>query len=364
MLSAPSVTLRSSPERLHRDVLGEEPRQRRAARAIAAVAQRGERLACQQAAAGGIAEQPQVGRGAGERVLRALLRQQPLRRAVEAVDGFAQARGGLAEGGRVAGAHIGHRRAQLVEIKRDRAAAFQRHLARHQIERLDAVGALVDRGDAGVAVMLGGAGLLDEAHAAVHLHAEGSHLDADIGGERLRDRRQQRSAFMRRLARGVVLAAQRAVERDTGLITDRPRRPGQAAHGEQHALDVGVMDDGAGGALLALARIAKRLLQRALGDRHALQADRQPRPVHHGEHAGHALVLLADEVADRAAVIAIDHGAGGRGMDAELVLDRMRAHVIARAVRQELGDQEQRNALGAGRGIGQAGEHEVDDVGG
>ena len=76
----------------------------------------------------------------------------------------------------------------------------------------------------------------------------------------------------------------------------------------------------------------------------------------------HALVLLADEEADGAAFVAVDHGAGGRGVDAELVLDRMRAHVVARAVGHDLGHQEQRKAFGARRRVGQAGQHEMDDV--
>src|SRR4029077_12411249 len=83
----------------------------------------------------------------------------------------------------------------------------------------------------------------------------------------------------------------------------------------------------------AFARILHGLLRRGLGDRYALQADREPRLVHHGEHAGHAAVLLADQETGRAALIAIHHGAGRRRMDAELVLDRMGAHVVARARR-------------------------------
>ena len=83
------------------------------------------------------------------------------------------------------------------------------------------------------------------------------------------------------LARGFVFAALRAVDGDGGGVADRARRAGQRAHGQQHALDVGVsmIDDAlpAGAALLALARIGERLLRRALGDRHALQADREPR---------------------------------------------------------------------------------------
>ena len=54
-------------------------------------------------------------------------------------------------------------------------------------------------------------------------------------------------------------------------------------------------------------------------------------------------------------------------MDAELVLDRMRAHIVARAgravgIQQKFGDEEQRNAARAGRRVGQARQHEVDDV--
>ena len=85
----------------------------------------------------------------------------------------------------------------------------ERQLARHQVDRLDAVGAFVDRGDAGVAKVLRRAGLLDIAHAAVHLHAERGDLVADVGRERLGDRGQQRGALVRGPARGFVRAALR-----------------------------------------------------------------------------------------------------------------------------------------------------------
>jgi hypothetical protein len=62
-----------------------------------------------------------------------------------------------------------------------------RQLAADQVHGLHAVGALVDRRDAGVAVVLGRAGLLDEAHAAVHLHAERGDLHAHVGGPGLGD---------------------------------------------------------------------------------------------------------------------------------------------------------------------------------
>src|SRR4029077_20899523 len=78
-------------------------------------------------------------------------------------------------------------------------------------------------------------------------------------------------------------------------------------------------------------------------------------------------VFLADEEADRAALVAIDHGAGWRSVNTELVLDRMRAHVVAfpeRAVgvEQELRHQKQRDAFGAGQCVRQPRQYEMNDV--
>ena len=49
-------------------------------------------------------------------------------------------------------------------------------------------------------------------------------------------------------------------------------------------------------------------------------------------------------------------------MNAELVFDRMRTHVVALAAGHNLGHQKQGNAFGARRCIGQTGENEMDDV--
>ena len=64
-------------------------------------------------------------------------------------------------------------------------------------------------------------------------------------------------------------------------------------------------------ALAALAGIGDGLLGRGFRDGDALQADGKPRLVHHDEHAGHAAVFFAHQIADAAAVIAIDHGQVG-----------------------------------------------------
>ena len=76
----------------------------------------------------------------------------------------------------------------LSEVVTDDPALPHSELATSEVDRLDAVGALVDRGDAGVAEMLRSAGLLDEAHAAVDLNADRRELDTHVGAPTLRQR--------------------------------------------------------------------------------------------------------------------------------------------------------------------------------
>jgi hypothetical protein len=117
-------------------------------------------------------------------------------------------------------------------------------------------------------------------------------------------------------------------------------------------------------ALQALARVGERALGDVVHHRQSLQADREARGVHHGEHRHEALVRLPDQVALRA--VEIDH-AGRRAVDAHLVFDRAAAHRVAlahRAVARDLDlrHDEQRDALRARGRVRQAREHQVDDV--
>ncbi len=154
---------------------------------------------------------------------------------------------------------------------------------------------------------------------------------------------------------------------------------GQRAHGlgarlhvHQHAPHVGVASDGAAAgqrrlALHALERIGPGMLVGTLGNAHALQPDVQPCVVHHGEHARQPLVRLADEITDRAPVVAESHRGRGAAVDAQLVLDRGAGQVVAFAqgavvIDQELRAQKQRDAFHARRRIGQPGKHQVHDV--
>jgi len=106
----------------------------------------------------------------------------------------------------------------------DRFAAGQRKFAVHQVDAMYAVRALVDRSDARIPHVLRGAGLFDEAHAAVNLHAERRRFVADVGREGLGDRRQQRGAIGagRPLLLGESVACE--VERFGGQVADSASR--------------------------------------------------------------------------------------------------------------------------------------------
>ena len=159
------------------------------------------------------------------------------------------------------------------------------------------------------------------------------------------------------------------------VVGQRAAGLGDGAHGAQDAAHIRVVDDGHGlarrtihrTALHAFGGIGQRMLVGAVGHGHALHADGEARGVHHDEHGVQATVLLADQVTHGAAGVAELQRGGGAGLDAELVLDGHAVHVVALAQRavgvdQEFRHQEQRDALHALGRVGQAGQHQVDDV--
>ena len=210
----------------------------------------------------------------------------------------------------------------------------------------------------------------------MHLHADGGHLAADVGGERLGHGRKQGDAVGGSGAlrpgpwRGAAMSVSRAVTRQmaravwvSAFMVIRLRRISGMLDDGRHVGALG----GCAPALPALARVGQCALGGALGERHALHAHRQARRVHHDEHDVEASVLLAHQVADGAVLLAVLHHAGGARMDAELVLHAGADHVVARAQRpiwahEVLRHQEQRDAARAGRRVRQAGEDEMDDV--
>jgi hypothetical protein len=103
------------------------------------------------------------------------------------------------------------------------------------------------------------------------------------------------------------------------------------------------------------------------GSRQALQTDIDAGRVHQVEHELHALQLLAEEEALATVVLTEDEGAGGRAVDAHLLFDVVCEHVVGLAKRTvgvdpDLRNDEEREPLGAGRGVRCACQHQVDDV--
>ena len=207
------------------------------------------------------------------------------------------------------------------------------------------------------------------------LHAQAGDFVGLLGVPALDDRDQE--VHQRLVARGFAghRVAGSAIERGGGVEGQCALRFDLGAHGHQHAAYVGVADDGHtgrvratdGAALHAVAGVFHSLLVGTLGHRHAFDAHAQTGVVHHGEHIAQALVGLAHQVADGAAFVTEAHHGGGAAVDAQFVFQRHAAHVVtfpqaAVGIHQELGHDEQRDAFHARRGVGQTGQHQVDDV--
>ena len=222
-------------------------------------------------------------------------------------------------GGIACGLGLGDVTAEQFEIGADRAAAILGQLAPNQIHRLDAVGAFVDLGDAGVADELVHAPFADIAVAAENL----LHVDRDfepaVGEVALDHRGEQRDEVVGRLALllGRGLVGEIDLERAPQHEGARALVEGFRLH--QHAADVGVDEQciglgirvalvgQQGAALAAVLGVGDRVLigDFALGE--ALQADAEACRVHHDEHRGKPLFGLADEEAGGAVIV---HDAG------------------------------------------------------
>ena len=142
-------------------------------------------------------------------------------------------------------------------------------------------------------------------------------------------------------------------------------------HHAQHPAHIRMIEDRRIGlarpdrtALATLQRIGEGVLVCPFRNADALHPDRQTRGVHHDEHMGQALVRLADQLGARALIA---HDAGGRGVDAQLVLDADGTEGVALAqasviLERELGRQKQADPFRPLRGVGQAGQNQMDDV--
>ncbi|MNF58843.1 hypothetical protein D3C84_404150 [compost metagenome] len=213
--------------------------------------------------------------------------------------------------------------------------------------------------------------------AAVQLNAQAGDFLADVGKEGLDDRNQQRCPTTRLLASLGLWVAVFQIQLQGGVGREQAAAFAQGFLRQQHAPNIGVHDDRVGALvrrhraadgprLQALTGISEATLEGGLGDAQSLQANLEACIVHHGEHTGQPLIRFTDQPALCAVEV---HHAGGRALDAHLVFQCATAQRIARprssiGSGNELGNQEQADALHPGRCIRQTGKDQMNDVGG
>ena len=149
---------------------------------------------------------------------------------------------------------------------------------------------------------------------------------------RLGQRRQEVFAHARGVPVERVGRQAGEVGGDRGGEAEAPRRFDPSLHQHQGPADIRVVEQPRGesagpgrAALLALERKGQRRLIGALGDADALDADVEAGGVHHHEHRGQALIRLADQFG---VGVLVEHHAGRRSVDAELVLQPGGAHRV------------------------------------
>jgi len=140
--------------------------------------------------------------------------------------------------------------AALFDVTRDlgeeglqRAAAVARQFAADQIERLNAVGALIDHRNTRIAHELFHAVLGDIAVAAEHLLGRDRVGEALVGEHAFDHRRHQAHVILGGLPLLGIFRAVRDVAFKRGPDHERARRFVEGADAEQHATHVGVNDD-------------------------------------------------------------------------------------------------------------------------
>ena len=263
----------------------------------------------------------------------------------------------------------------LAEKGHERPSAILRQLACDKVERLHAIRALVDHGDACVAHELLHAPFGNIAMAAQHLLRLDRIGEAVIGEDALEHRRHQAEPlvgglprlFVRRMA-GLILG-----ERDPDQKGARPFV--KRAHFEQHPAHVGMDQEHIGGllrldgtleraALPALLGVGRSVLIRDLGDAETLHRDPEPGAVHHHEHRGQTSMRFSNQPGFGS--VKVEHSCR-IAVNPHFVLDRTAHDAVALAdaairVGQEFRHEEERDAFHARRRAVDSGQHQMDDV--
>ena len=263
------------------------------------------------------------------------------------------------------GGHIGF---EEVEQRIHALATVSQHLAHQQVDGLDLVGALVNHRHAGVAQDLFDAPFADIAVTTKHLQTIAAAMKSLVREHSFHDGGDQSAPTLRKSLcfGGAVLDL---VQLDSGLVGQNATSVDPGSLGVQNAAHGGVLGNQvrftrafalAGCTHLAtLLRIRIGFLPSRVQQANALQGHMQTSSVHHDEHRIQAFAGLAHDLAGR---FVKAHDAGGAAMQAHFFFDALTVHRAACAIGVELGYQEQRQPLGAGRRIGQAREHQVHDV--
>ena len=182
-----------------------------------------------------------------------------------------------------------------------RGAAVHQHLATEQVQRLDAVGALVDRVEPVVAVVLLDVVVAGVAGAAEHLDGQVVGGQAPLRRPALGDRGEQPEQLLRLGAPGRVGRGRDVVDQPRAVEHRAPARPrrttsGPAASGGRPgarraapAAPSAAHADRA--ALQPLARVGQRLEVAGVAEGGGAQADADAGLVHHREHQRQAAVL-------------------------------------------------------------------------
>ncbi|MNN32048.1 hypothetical protein D3C81_1457600 [compost metagenome] len=165
-------------------------------------------------------------------------------------------------------------------------------------------------------------------------------LEAERRGPGFDDRGQQVEQFLRLFAGAFIGGGQGVVEQSCGVKAQVEGALYIGLLRQQHALHVGVRDDRYRRAvrvlvvrqptLWSLTRVFQRIQVAGVTQHHRAHANADARLVHHLEHAGQALVRLADQVADALAVVAEVQRGGGGAAPAHLVEQPGQQHVVAR----------------------------------
>ena len=249
------------------------------------------------------------------------------------------------------------------------------HLAAHQVHGLDAVGALVEGHDLGVAQVLLDGVVLAVAVSAQTLHGRLADPEAHVRTVGLDNGGHE--VHQVRVVGPLVAVRQfaRQIGPESAAVDHRTHAVHHGLHPQQHAAHVRVVDDGhlalpaaaQISPLPALLGVGQGIEVGRAGHGHAADAGVDAGRVHHLEHVGQPHVFLAAEIAD--AVVLAAEGQGGRGgrMQPQLFFDAGADHVVGltqRAVRvdTDFGHDEKGYAPDALRRPVDACQNQMDDV--